>query len=135
MGSEVKTIKVKSLRTFAKAWDFETVIYSIGDITLPFAVNITQMGFFAISLIVLSVLYSLIPPLGNLSAIAKYIVFPFLLMKAATKLKVDGKKPYMWIFGEIKYLFFQPKKLNRFRPYKKTQNFSFEVTNLEAEVR
>lgn len=133
--SEKKAVKKISLRTFAKAWDFETVIYSIGDLTLPFAVNITQLGFFALSFLFLAIIYAIIPPLGNISPLGRYVVFPFLLMKAATKLKVDGKKPYKWMYGELKYLFFQPKRLNRFRPYREAKEFSFEPVNLKPEVK
>ena len=49
----------KVLRTYAKAWDFERVIYSFGDAKLPFPINLTQLGFFSASFVICLIIFAI----------------------------------------------------------------------------
>lgn len=124
-----------TLRTYAKAWKFDTVIYSVGDVTLPFAVNITQAGFFAASLLITMIICAVIPPLGKLPFMIKFVIIPFAGMKAATSLKLEGKQPHKWIFGFFKYLVIQPKLLSRFKKYTSPKPFTFEGTQIYGKIK
>lgn len=123
------------LRTYAKAWDFETVIYTVGDIALPFPINLTQLGFFGASLFLCFIIFAILPSFNIIPGVIKYLVLPFLLMKAATRLKVDGKKPYLWLLGEFKYLFLETKTLSRFKKYREEPEFKFKTQGLFWRVK
>lgn len=125
----------RTLRTYAKAWDFETVIYTVGDISLPFPVNLTQLGFFGASFALCFIIFAILPSFNIIPGVIKYLVLPFLMMKAATRLKVDGKKPYLWILGEFKYLFLETKTLSRFKKYKEEPEFRFKTQGLHWRVK
>lgn len=124
-----------SLRTYAKAWKFDTVIYSMGNVTLPFPINITQAGFFAASLVIMLIICMIIPPLGKLPFMVKFVIIPFLGMKAATSLKLEGKPPHKWIVGFFKYLVIQPKMLSRFKKYTNAKPFKFEGTQIYGQIK
>lgn len=124
-----------TLRTYAKAWKFDTVIYSMGDVNLPFPVNITQLGFFGIALLITLIICTIIPPLGKLPFALKFVVIPFLGMKAATSITLEGKPPHKWILGFLKYFFVQPKLVNKFKKYTEPKTFSFDGTNIYGRVK
>lgn len=111
--------QIESVRTYEKAWNFDTVIYAVGDRPLLFPINLTQIGFFLVSLALLFVFYQIFPFLkiipGISNKLVRYGLLPYLLMKFAMKQKVNGKQPHQWMIGELKYWFSQPKKLCRFK--------------------
>ena len=125
----------KVLRTYAKAWDFERVIYSFGDAKLPFPINLTQLGFFSASFVICLIIFAILPSFNIIPGVIKYLVLPFLLMKAATRLKVDGKKPYLGIEGEFKYLFMETKTMSRFKKYREEPEFRFKTQGLHWRIK
>lgn len=112
----------KTIRTYAKTWEFDYVVYGYGDFTLPFPLKLTQVGIFVCVLLLVNIVILPIPA---------HVPWLFRLAGSAgithliTNLDIDGKKPYIWIPKQVIYLVGQPKQWNKFRPIKKTESFSF----------
>ena len=123
--NDMKKEEFIKLRTFAQTWDFDYVFYGVGDFQLPFPVTMTQVLFFGIGLGISCLFSAIIPPLQSLGKPILWGVIPFLIMKGCTSLDIDGKPPHMWIFRQIVYLLFQPKRLCKFRKVEKYNEFSF----------
>lgn len=111
-----------NLRTYAKTWDFDYVIYGYGDLTFPFPLKFTQLGFFAIAFGLVIILT--LPFGAHISWLFK-IAAAVLLTHLGTNLDIDGKKPYIWLPKQILYLVQLPKTWNKFRPVVKYKDFSF----------
>ena len=111
-----------TLRTYAKTWEFDYIIYGYGDLTLPFPLRLSQVGFFAVAILLVNIL--IIPIPGNVSWLLR-IAAAVALTHFGTNLDIDGKKPYIWIPKQIMYLVMQPKRWCKFRPVKEENSFTF----------
>ena len=111
------------LRTYSRAWNYEKKVYSFGDMRLPVAVNLTQMGYFFIGLII-AFLMSKIPIIEEIPVLLRYLLLPFTIMKFLTNFKHDGKLPLKWIKDWFKYLK-EPKIIIRGEKVEEYEQMSF----------
>ena len=120
-----------TLRTYAKTWEFDYIIYGYGDFTLPFPLKLSNIGFFVLAFILVNILIIPIPVhISWLYRIAMAVGMTY----GAVKLDIDGKKPYIWIPKQLLYLVKQPKTWNKFRPVSKRNSFSFN-TMKQVDIR
>jgi len=102
------------LRTYGKVWNHEKKIYSIDRIKLIVPINPNDLLYFAVGLVFVVVITSIIPIFAGVPFVFKYILLPFAIMKFMTKKKLDGKMPHFFLVGCISYLLL-PKKISRFQ--------------------
>lgn len=92
------------LRTYSNAWRFEKKIYTVGDLTLPFAINLTQLSWFGVGLAVVYALAQLLPILQQIPAPVLYLAGPFGIMKLLTRVTFHGKPTVAWIKGFFRHI-------------------------------
>ena len=110
------------LHTFAKTWEFDYVIYGIGDFTLPFALSLTAAGMFIAVFFFVQIVFLILPI--DISPLYRYAVLPVAITYALRKLDIDGKPPYIWLYKQALY-YLQPKSLNKFRRETKFKGYSW----------
>lgn len=106
------------LRTYSNAWRFEKKMYSVGDVTLPFAINLTQFGWFGVGLLLVWVLAQILPFLAAIPAPVLYLAAPFGIMKLLTRVTFHGKPTLAWLKGFFRHLL-NPSHIERFEPVKR----------------
>lgn len=89
--------------SYGKVWRIERKIYSLGNITLPFAVNPSEALSFFGALIVISLLIKIISPLAALPAVIRFFLLPYIITRYLMKKKLDGKNPVMYLAGLLGY--------------------------------
>ncbi len=103
------------LRTYRNVWKIDRKIYSLEGLKLPFPLNLNELMYFIVSIIITYIIISFIPFIGKAHFIFKYFLIPYGIMKFLTKQKLDGKYPHKYFFDMGQYLLL-PKRYNRFRP-------------------
>ena len=112
------------LRTYAGAWHYEKKIYMLGDITLPFPINLTQLGWFGTGFVGVYLLAQGIPVLERIPLPILYGACPFLFMKLLTRVKFHGKPTVLWIRGFFRHLL-EPACQERFHPVREHSSAGF----------
>lgn len=98
MPMEENTVKIFS---YTKVWKVEKKIYSISNIPLPVPVNpYDLLAFIGVALVVL-ILSSIIPGIGSVPVVIRYIAIPYGAVNYLMKKKVDGKNPIKYFIGCI----------------------------------
>lgn len=116
------------MRTYARAWQTEIVMYHLFGIPLWFPFSLRQAGFFMVGLAFTFVLSKMIPGMRHIpllgDAFVVYGVYPFLIMKFFTQMTLDGKPPHMYIKDQINYLM-ENKRFNMYEPIQLEENIRF----------
>ncbi len=102
------------LRTYKSVWKIPRKIYSIDNIKLFVPVDVDQAMYFIASLGITFILLNILPFLGNLPFVFKYIALPYGLMKFFTKQKLDGKLPHKF-FADLVVFLLSPGQFVRFK--------------------
>ncbi len=114
--------------SYTKVWKVEKKIYSFGNLILPIPLNpFDLLAYAGVALCVL-ILGKIFPALNYIPAIIRYIAMPYLIAKYFMKVKLDGKNPFLFLLGYLKYIFSTRwSYLQNFKrhPDKKTEHISF----------
>lgn len=109
------------MRTYARAWQTEIVLYHLFGRPLWFPIYLKKAGFFMIGLIFMFFFCRLIPGLKAVpflgDPIVLYIVLPYLIMKFFTAIELDGKPPHIYFKDQVKYVL-ENKKFNMYKTIK-----------------
>lgn len=116
------------MRTYARAWQSEIVMYHLFGIPLWFPISARQAMFFIIGLSFTFTVSNILPGIKKIifigDPILLYIVYPYLIMKFFTQLTLDGKPPHIYFKDQLIYLI-QDKKYNMYRPVNLEKNIKF----------
>lgn len=130
------------MRTYARAWQTEVVLYHLFGRPLWFPLSLKKAVFFMLGLIIMFFLIkvfpaiSLIPFVGD--PIVIYIVFPFLIMRFFTSIALDGKPPHIYFVDQIKYML-EDKKFNMYIPIEEkrvsyTSKIGYRIPNMLSMI-
>jgi|GEM_PF-1118621 hypothetical protein len=92
------------LRTYNSVWKIPRKLYSIDNIKLLMPIDQDQAVYFIASGVITYFLLKILPFLGYLPFVFKYIAIPYGIMKFLTKQKLDGKMPHKFF---LDYLLFK----------------------------
>lgn len=109
--------KVK-IFSYAKVWKVEKKIYSISNIPLPVPINpYDLLAFLGVALVVM-IISNIIPGIGKVPVVIRYVAIPYCSVHYLMKKKLDGKNPIKYFVGCIVY-FINIKRgfVQRFRKY------------------
>ncbi|HLN61485.1 MAG TPA: conjugal transfer protein [Symbiobacteriaceae bacterium] len=109
------TDRTMRIRTYAQVWRLERVIYQIEGISLPFAVTVQQVGVFFTVAAAMALLARVLPFLGQIGLVGRYLLIPALASWFLTQQKLDGKAPHRWLWGMLRY-WSGPRRLSRLQP-------------------
>ena len=124
---------MRRTKSYSSIWNVEKVLYSIGDVNLPFAVTWNQIGWFTVTFLLLLNFGHLIPIpfLGN--PLIKYLAIPCCVSKFMGAKTFDGKKPYNFIRTVIMY-FLRPHTTYGGKALKRTQEIYNEEITIVSSV-
>lgn len=91
------------LRTYNSVWKSPRKLYSIDNIKLLFPIDQDQAIYFVASVGITYILLKILPFLGYLPFVFKYIAIPYGIMKFLTKQKLDGKLPHKFFLDYLQY--------------------------------
>lgn len=91
---------MKRTKSYSSIWNVEKILHAVGDLRLPFALTFTQVGCIVISLLIMITFGRFIS-----NSIIRYICIPAFITWFVGKKAFDGKKPYKFVLGVIRYLF------------------------------
>lgn len=110
---EEKTVKIYS---YSKVWKVEKKIYSIGNLAIGVGIEIADILYTVLAIVVVLILGNLIPIINNIPWIYRFFVVPYGIMWVLRRKKLDGKNPIKYFFGLIHYLFFTKRNcIERFK--------------------
>lgn len=94
---------MKKIRSYKRVWNFERVLHSIHDFSLPRAFTFTQIGWFLGTLAVVIFLADTIflSWLDNL--MIKFVAIPVGLSWFMSQKTFDGKRPHKFVYGVVSY--------------------------------
>ncbi len=122
------------LRSYPNIWNYKKKIYNIDSIKFIIPIAIEDACFFVASVFILNLIYKILPFIGNLPFVLKWILIPILITKFLTNKKFDGKNPHKYLWGYFKYII-SPKKYSRFKPYCiKKEKISFKPVVYRAPL-
>jgi len=108
------------LKTYSKLWNMPFKIYSIDNLKLIVPVKPWEALVFIVCLLFMVLISSIMSFINipiSIPWIVKYVLLPYGLMKLVENLKLDGKKPYKFLFDLFIFLL-KPKRYERFKPFK-----------------
>lgn len=103
------------LRTYQKTFTFEKLIYSFWNITLPFPVRPLLLVCAAAVAGVMWVADQYIPGFDAIPPVFKYGAIPYLLGNYMTRVRMDGKRPWVWLKDWIVFLVIKNDTIERFK--------------------
>lgn len=116
------------MRTYARAWQSEIVMYHLFGVPLWFPVSARQAVFFIIGLSFTFAVSNILPGIKKIifigDPILLYIIYPYLIMKFFTQLTLDGKPPHIFFKDQLMYLI-ENKKYNMYSPVNLENNIKF----------
>lgn len=116
------------MRTYARAWQSEIVMYHLFGVPLWFPISARQAVFFIIGLSFTFAISNILPGIKKIvfigDPILLYIVYPYLIMNFFTKLTLDGKPPHVYFKDQLRYLM-ENKKYDMYRPVNSENNIKF----------
>ncbi|MCL1832810.1 MAG: conjugal transfer protein, partial [Oscillospiraceae bacterium] len=110
------------IRSYAKTWKIDSRIYAIGNIILPFPITMTEVGYFVISVLLVLLISSVIPPLTAIPSLIRYLVAPIMLTRVVSRQKVDGMNPIKFFGTLIVHLFTNKLYVERFKYHNLREN-------------
>ncbi|MTI68084.1 MAG: hypothetical protein FH753_15995 [Firmicutes bacterium] len=120
--------KFEVMRTYARAWQTEIVMYHLFGVPLWFPVSLRQAVFFMFGL-VFSISFNRIIPIERVPLIGDpvciYAVYPFLVMKFFTRMTLDGKPPHIYFKDQLTYLL-KDKRYNMYRAIDEEENIKYD---------
>jgi len=124
-------IKIKS---YSDIWEIGGVLYSVGDLNLPFSLTFEQIAWFISSLAVMFGLTNF-PPFSMLEPVVSYIIIPVCLTILMCKIKFDGKAPPFFILSLLKYasrdkITYMGVKVKKRKKYRVNEN----ITIVRSEI-
>lgn len=114
--NKLKEPRKEILRPYTKLWNTPFKIYSIDNMKLIIPINPWDAVYVMVGIVFMILIDKLV--LGEIPFIIKFILFPYLLMKFLTSIKLDGKKPHKYFWDLFVFQFFSYKRYERFRPVK-----------------
>lgn len=106
------------LRSYKKMNSIEKKIYTIQNFKLPMPVNLNAAVYFIIVVLIIMLLSKIVPFLGLLPPVIKFILIPYFLAQYMRQKKLDGKKPWKYFFD---YIIFMANKKNTYERFKKVE--------------
>lgn len=103
--------------SYNKIWKTKSKIYAVGNITLPVPVDPYQILYFALTLIVIVIITSIIPFLSGITPILRFALLPYGISQFLLRKKLDGKNPVKYFAGVILYLFVKQNFIDRFEDH------------------
>lgn len=124
------------LRTYARAWQTEIIMYHLFGIPLWFPISLRQAGFFMAGLSLTFTVSRFIPGIKEIplmgDPIILYIVTPFLIMKFFTQMTLDGKPPHVFFKDQLLYLI-ESKEFNMYKPIEQENEIIYS-TNIGFRI-
>jgi len=115
MGSE-KRQRIR-IYSYSKVWKKQLKIYSFGNYVLPVPIDLIQIGYLGLAIIISLVICAIVPFLSMLPGILKYVVIPYLISQFLLRKKLDGKNPIKYFIGVLFYTFEKGNFLDRFEEH------------------
>lgn len=100
--------------SYTKVWKKQFKIYSFGNLVLPVPIDLVQIGYFILAIIISVVISAIFPFLSAVPVAIKFIMLPYLISQFLLRKKLDGKNPIKYFVGILFYLFEKGSFLNRF---------------------
>lgn len=91
--------------SYKKVWSVEKKIYSFSNIKLPIPINPYDLLAYGVVALGFLLLGKIFPFINRIPAILRYIALPYLIAAYIMKVKLDGKNPFKFFLGCIKYFF------------------------------
>lgn len=118
------------MRTYARAWKTDIVMYHIFGIPLWFPFSLRQAGFFVVGLLITFSLSKIISGIKNIPLLGDPVLvyggYPFLIMKFFTQLTLDGKPPHTYFKDQLIFIL-QEKRYNMYSPVKKEKKIKYST--------
>lgn len=92
-----------TIYSYPKAWKLDNKIYSFMNYKLPAALDLRQILYFSVVLLVMLGL-SKFPPIARLPWVLRFLVAPYAIGNFLLKKKLDGKNPIRYFLGWVRYL-------------------------------
>lgn len=116
------------MRTYARAWKTDIVMYHLFGIPLWFPFSLRQAGFFVVGLLITFMLAKVIPGIKKIPILGDPVLiyggYPFLIMKFFTQLTLDGKPPHVYFKDQILFLM-QEKRYSMYKPIAKEEKVKY----------
>lgn len=100
---EEKRVKIYS---YKKVWKVEKKIYTLGNLKLPIPLNPFDLLAYGGVVLFMLLLGKIFPAITHIPAILRNLVFPYLVAKYFMMIKLDGKNPFMFFLGYVRYCLF-----------------------------
>lgn len=92
-----------TIYSYTKVWRVEKKIYSFSNIKLPIPINPYDLLAYGVVVIVVLLLGKIFPVINQIPAILRYIALPYLIATYVMKVKLDGKNPFKYFLGCVRY--------------------------------
>lgn len=95
-----------TIYSYAKVWRYEKKIYNIMNWNLPSPINPYDLATFIGILMAELMAGNVLPFIGRMPFVLKYLVIPYLGTYILRRKKLDGKNPISYFFGALWYYLF-----------------------------
>lgn len=107
-----------TVRTYAKLWKHEKVMYAIQNAKLPLPVPLHMALYFGICFFIMFLFGKCIPAMAEVPVIIKYLILPYAGAKFLNTVKLDGKMPVWFVAGIMRFWLMEyGSYMERFRFY------------------
>ncbi len=128
-----KTEKIQ-IYSYAKVWNLEHSIYSIGNVNLPVPIHPNNALYFIGSFLFIIILGKIFPLINLFPVIVRCLIIPYAITYVLRKKKLDGKSPIKYFIGLLIYeLFIDGRYFERFKGY--SERPQIEKMNWICSVR
>lgn len=112
------------LRTYNKLWKMPFKIYSIDNLKLIVPINPWDVLVFGICVILIALISQIIFFI-HIPFVVKYFILPWFITKILDAVKLDGKKPYKYIFDRLRFAI-RSKQFAKFKVLKNDKLIGFK---------